>query len=145
MSCEYFADKGMKIDGNYWLVHPQTGVAWNDTTVADFKQTYEAQKILLAEERFEASKVDKLQEIKEAVFNKLGNEQWRVQKAQEHMLIAELSGDQAALGLSKSQLQELLAKREQLRKASDEAEVIIAEFTTQAELDDFEFDVNISL
>ncbi|MBQ4814032.1 hypothetical protein J8M20_21885 [Pseudoalteromonas luteoviolacea] len=145
MSCEYFADKGMKIDGNYWLVHPQTGVAWNDTTVADFKQTYEAQQILLEEERFEASKADKLQEIKEAVFNKLGNEQWRVQKAQEHMLIAELSGDQAALGLSKSQLQELLAKREQLRKASDEAEVIIAEFTTQAELDDFEFDVNISL
>ncbi|TQF71840.1 hypothetical protein [Pseudoalteromonas luteoviolacea] len=145
MSCEYFADKGMKIDGNYWLVHPQTGVAWNDTTVADFKQTYEAQQILLEEERFAASKAEKLQEIKEAVFNKLGNEQWRVQKAQEHMLIAELSGDQAALGLSKSQLQELLAKREQLRKASDEAEVTIAEFTTQAELDDFEFDVNISL
>ncbi|KZN37590.1 hypothetical protein N474_04990 [Pseudoalteromonas luteoviolacea CPMOR-2] len=145
MSCEYFADKGMKIDGNYWLVHPQTGVAWNDTTVADFKQTYEAQQILLEEERFAASKAEKLQEIKEAVFNKLGNEQWRVQKAQEHMLIAELSGDQAALGLSKSQLQELLAKREQLRKASDEAEVTIAEITTQAELDDFEFDVNISL
>ncbi|KZN34950.1 hypothetical protein N480_20405 [Pseudoalteromonas luteoviolacea S2607] len=144
MSCEYFADKGMKIDGNYWLVNPQTGVAWNDTTVADFKQAYEAQQILLEEERFAASKAEKLQEIKEAVFNKLGNEQWRVQKAQEHMLIAELSGDQAALGLSKSQLQELLANRELLRKASDEAELTIAEFTTQAELDAFEFDVNIS-
>ncbi|ESP95466.1 hypothetical protein [Pseudoalteromonas luteoviolacea] len=145
MSCEYFADKGMKIDGNYWLVHPQTGVAWNDTSIADYKQAYEAQQILLAETRLNDEKSEKLKSIKEAVFDKLSNEQWRVQKAQEHVLSAELAGDQAEIGLCKAHLAELLAQREQLRQASDEAEETLAQISTYEELEEFTFDVNISL
>ncbi|MDK1287376.1 hypothetical protein [Pseudoalteromonas umbrosa] len=145
MSCEYFADKGMKIDGNYWLVHPQTGVAWNNTSIEDFKQAYQAQQIVLAEERLKADKAEQLAAIKEAVFNKLNDEQWRVQKAQEHLLMAELAGDQAEMGLSKAHLAELLSQREQLRLASDEAEQALADISTYEELKEFTFDVNISL
>ncbi|MCF6438157.1 hypothetical protein L1077_01760 [Pseudoalteromonas luteoviolacea] len=145
MSCEYFADKGMKIDGNYWLVHPQTGVAWNSTSIEDYKKAYEAQQILLAQERLESEKADQLATIKEAVFNKLNDEQWRVQKAQEHLLMAELAGDQAEIGLSKAHLAELLSQREQLRLASDKAEQTLADISTSEELEEFTFDVNISL
>ncbi|KZN53301.1 hypothetical protein [Pseudoalteromonas luteoviolacea] len=145
MSCEYFADKGMKIDGNYWLVHPQTGVAWNSTSIEDYKKTYEAQQILLEQERLESEKADQLAAIKEAVFNKLNDEQWRVQKAQEHLLMAELAGDQAEIGLSKADLAELLSQREQLRLASDKAEQTLADISTYEELEEFTFDVNISL
>ncbi|AOT09350.1 hypothetical protein [Pseudoalteromonas luteoviolacea] len=145
MSCEYFADKGMKIDGNYWLVHPQTGVAWNSTSIEDYKQTYEAQQIVVAEERLKAEKANQLAAIKEAVFNKLNDEQWRVQKAQEHLLMAELAGDQAEIGLGKAHLAELLEQREQIRLASDKAELTLADISTSKELEEFTFDVNNSL
>ncbi|MCF2856461.1 hypothetical protein L1286_03175 [Pseudoalteromonas sp. SMS1] len=144
MSCEYFADKGMKIDGNYWLVHPQTGEAWTDETVQDYYQTYETMQILQDEERFAYEKQTKLNEIKQAVFQKLNQEQWRVTKAQEHALSASLAGDESAVTDANSKLATLLEEREALRKASDKAELTLCEITTQAELDTFMFDVNIS-
>ncbi|AZZ99097.1 hypothetical protein [Pseudoalteromonas sp. R3] len=137
MSCEYFADKGMKIEGNYWLVHPQTGEAWDEESAAAFIAGYQPPH--LSEEAIAARKDELVDEIKRAVYACLEAQQWRVTKAQEHLLAAELSRDDAQQQEAKTSLQAELAKREALRQKSDEAELEVAELTSIEAIDAFSF------
>ncbi|WP_125781821.1 hypothetical protein [Pseudoalteromonas rubra] len=135
MSCEYFADKGMKIEGNYWLVHPQTGEAWDEESVAAFIAGYQPPH--LSEAAIAARKDELVGEIKRAVYDCLEAQLWRVTKAQERVQLAQLGGSEAEQAAAA--LQAELAKREALRQKSDEAELEVAELTSIEAIDAFSF------
>ncbi|TMP35524.1 hypothetical protein [Pseudoalteromonas rubra] len=135
MNCEYFADKGMKIEGNYWLVHPQTGEAWDEESVASFIAGYQPPH--LSEDAIAARKDELVDEIKRAVYACLEAQQWRVTKAQERVQLAQLGGSEAEQAAAA--LQAELAKREALRQKSDEAEQQVADLTSIEALDAFSF------
>ncbi|QTL34103.1 hypothetical protein [Pseudoalteromonas viridis] len=137
MSCEYFADKGMKIEGNYWLVHPQTGEAWDEESAAAFIAGYQPPH--LSEEAIAARKDELVGEIKRAVYDCLEAQLWRVTKAQERVQLAQLGGSEAEQAAAVAALQAELAKREALRQKSDEAELEVAELTSIEAIDAFSF------
>ncbi|RZM83792.1 hypothetical protein C3B51_05810 [Pseudoalteromonas rubra] len=137
MSCEYFADKGMKIEGNYWLVHPQTGEAWDEESVAAFIAGYQPPH--LSEAAIAARKDELVGEIKRAVYDCLEAQLWRVTKAQERVQLAQLGGSEAEQAAAVAALQAELAKREALRQKSDEAELEVAELTSIEAIDAFSF------
>ncbi|MCG7536492.1 hypothetical protein [Pseudoalteromonas sp. OOF1S-7] len=137
MSCEYFADKGMKIEGNYWLVHPHTGETWDEASVEAFIAAYQPPN--QSEDAIALRKAALIREIKRAVYDCLEAQQWRVTKVQEHLLMAQLSRDDVQQQEATVSLRAELVKREALRKKSDEAEQQVTELTSIEALDAFSF------
>ncbi|KNC67304.1 hypothetical protein [Pseudoalteromonas ardens] len=137
MSCEYFADKGMKIEGNYWLVHPNTGEAWNDESVATFIAGYVPPH--LSEEAITSRKTVMIGEIKRAVYDCLEAQLWRVTKAHERVQLAHLGGSEVERTEANAAYKAELEKREALRQKSDEAELQVADLTSIDALDAFSF------
>lgn len=121
MKPQYLNEKGMLIDGNFWLVHPQTGESWEQSSVSEFIDNYQA-----------PDNSPDIAELKKAAVNTIKQQaaeritalDWKLQRAEDRVSQAELGGEAkiSALELAEAELLEVLDTRETIRQASNEAE-----------------------
>ena len=141
MTCNYDEKKGMCIDGNFHLVHPYTCEPWTAQSVASFAKEYTSQQEAALQELVESEKSNLIKKIKLQTFDKLSAEYWRVERAQEQLLMAELGRDSKTIEIATAQLNSELAKRQSWREASDLAEVALQSTQSLESLDNFKFDL----
>lgn len=93
-------------------------------------------------ERVESEKCRLVELVKQRTFQKLTSEYWRVERAQEHLMMAELGQDNSVIEKARSQLNSVLTKRQAWREASDIAEVALQSTNTLESLENFSFDLD---
>ncbi|TMN89467.1 hypothetical protein CWB72_10545 [Pseudoalteromonas phenolica] len=142
MTCNYDKKQGMCIDGNFHLVHPYTCEPWTAQSVASFVKEYASQQEVVLKERVESEKCRLVELVKQRTFQKLTSEYWRVERAQEHLMMAELGQDNSVIEKARSQLNSVLTKRQAWREASDIAEVALQSTNTLESLENFSFDLD---
>ncbi|MEJ6474129.1 hypothetical protein [Pseudoalteromonas piscicida] len=135
MKSYYDDQKGMCIEGNFWLVHPQTGEPWNKDSVAQFIDVKAAEN--KDDSELEAIQQLVIARIKQLAFNKLQSELWRVERAKEHELGHRLSGNEEAAVQARESLQAILQQREAVRIKSDELEKQVLSLSCEADLLNF--------
>ncbi|KAF7770007.1 hypothetical protein PCIT_a2945 [Pseudoalteromonas citrea] len=135
MNCVYSESKGMCIDGHFWLIHPRTGEKWSSESVAEFIAHYTPESI----DELALIRADIISQIKRTVASRLTSEYWRVQRAQERLEIAKLTLDDSLVTSATEHLQFELTARENLRQASNLAELDVADITDINELNLFNF------
>ena len=140
MNPQYSNEKGMLIDGNFWLVHPQTGENWEQASVAEFIENYQAPN--------NGPSIDDLKkagvaDIKQLAASKITALDWKLQRAEDRMTQAELGGESqiAALDEAETELVEVLKAREAIRQASNEAETALMALEDSAEIEQFSWDL----
>ena len=121
MKPQYTSEHGMMIDGNYWLVHPQTGQSWDKNSVADFIDNYVE---LEQGPSLEELKQQAVTKIKQQAGDKVTASDWRLQRAQDRVSHAELTtaDNSTELKAAKAELLAVLKAREAIRQASNAAE-----------------------
>lgn len=136
MKPTYTPEKGMNIDGNFWMVHPFTGEAWDNDSVAEFIESYEASTFGPS---LDDRKQQKVSAIKAEAANRITALDWKVQRANDHISQAELAGEAgaSALELAEAELLAVLEAREAIRVASNEAEVKVLALDSEADIDVF--------
>jgi hypothetical protein len=124
MKPQYSNEKGMLIEGNFWMVHPQTGEAWDQTSVADFVENYQAPDNGPSLDDLKKAAVT---EIKQQAAERIVALDWKLQRAGDRVSQAELGGESqlSALEQAETELLNVLNEREAIRVASNEAEVAL--------------------
>ena len=136
MKPEYFTDKGMMIDGNYWLVHPQTGKAWTKTAATKFINAWQAPD---TSPDLEALKQAAVRTIKQQAGERISAMNWQLQRAEDRVSLAALGGAEQTSELEQAEgvLLEVLNAREAVRQASDKAEADVEALTDAEAIEQF--------
>lgn len=132
----YFEDKGMCIDGNYWLVHPQTGVSWTADSVADFIANYQGPDLTPDLDALKSAAVER---IKQAAYGEIQAIDWRRQRAEDRLALANLGGIEEDIVAAEQVLQDELQLREAIRLASNEAEQQVSLLEDADSVEQFEW------
>ncbi|RRS07628.1 hypothetical protein EAG18_16145 [Pseudoalteromonas sp. J010] len=132
MKTYYDEQQGMRINGNFWQVHPETGKPWDTDSIAAFMDKVQAQTDTI--DGVDSLRQQVIVRIKQLAYKQLQGQQWRVERAKERELQATLSGNDAEATQQRDNLKIILAQREALRVKSDELEAEVQRLTTKAEL-----------
>ena len=121
MKPQYSTQNGMLIDGNFWLVHPQTGEAWQADSANAFIDNYQEPD---NSPDIDALKQTAVSNIKQQAAERITALDWKLQRAEDRVSQAELGGESqiSALELAEAELLVVLESRETIRKTSNEAE-----------------------
>jgi hypothetical protein len=140
MKPQYLNEQGMLIDGNFWLIHPQTGEAWDTASVKDFIDNYQAPDTT---PDIALLKANALTEIKQQAADLITALDWKRQRAEDRVSQAELVGgaDSEGLELAEAELLEVLNAREAIRVASNDAEAEVLELADAQAVEQFSFAV----
>ncbi|WP_105168534.1 hypothetical protein [Pseudoalteromonas sp. T1lg23B] len=137
MNSYYDAQKGMYIDGSFWLVHPDTGERWNDSTAQAYLAN--SQSSDAEQQKLQFLKEQKVAEVKRLTYRRLTTEQWQLERAQERLEVAKLAQDSARVASATEVLSNVLAYRESLRQASNDAEAHIMQMSSLEELSNYHY------
>lgn len=140
MKPQYLKQQGMLIEANYWMVHPQTGEAWDATSVKDFIDNYQAPDNRPKLDDVKSAGVVK---IKQQAAEKITALDWKVQRAGDRVSQAELGGEPEhnALEQAETDLLEVLNAREAIRSASNAAEAQLMALEDIDAVEQFAWDV----
>lgn len=138
MKPQYKNEHGMLIDGNFWLVHPQTGEAWDDASVSEFIENHVEPD---NSPDIDALKKEGVTAIKQQAAERITAIDWKQQRAEERMSQAELGGEDqlAALEVAEAELLDVLHSREAIRQASNEAEAELLALEDAEAIESFEW------
>ncbi|MFT4925743.1 MAG: PhoPQ-activated pathogenicity-related protein [Phenylobacterium sp.] len=138
MKPEYFADKGMAIDGNFWQIHPKTGKAWTKTSITKFINDYQEPD---TSPNLEALKKAAVITIKLEAAQRIMALAWQLQRGEERVSRAALGGTEQsdALEQAENALLQVFNAREAIRQASNEAEVAVNALDDAAAVEKFEW------
>ena len=137
MKPQYTQQNGMQIDGNYWLVHPQTGEGWTDETIAEFIDNYIEPDL---SPKLEDVQQQAIGQIKQQAGVRISALDWQLQRAEDRIAHIELTGaEQDALAQAEADLLAVLNKRETIRQASNDAEAEVLTLTDVEKLSTFEW------
>lgn len=136
MKPQYTTEKGMMIDGNYWLVHPQTGESWDESSVADFIDNYVEPE---HGPSLEELKQQTTMKIKQEAGDKIAASDWRLQRAEDRVSHAELTtaDNSTELQAAEAELLAVLESREAIRQASNAAETELLALDNKAAVEQF--------
>lgn len=136
MKPTYTPEKGMNIDGNFWMVHPFTGEAWDNDSVDAFIEGYEPSTF--------GPSLDELKQqgvltIKAEAAKRITALDWQLQRANDRFDHAELAGEEGATALAQAEteLVAVLEAREAIRVASNDAEAALLALDSEADVDAF--------
>lgn len=137
MKPQYDKDQGMQINGNFWQVHPKTCEPWTEESVAEFLENYQSNDDLA--QQLEAAQQQAINQIKRQAKERLKTLDWKVQRAKDRIVSAELRCDETSpeLTAAESELLLVLQQRESIRAQSDEAEAQVKTLTSLAEVAEF--------
>ena len=138
MKPQYSAENGMLIDGNYWLVHPQTGEGWDEDSIDTFIATYKGPSNEISLDDLKQATIAK---IKQQAGERIDATNWQLQRAQDRVSQAELlainDAELETLAIAEAELLAVLDNREAIRQASNDAETQVKALDTLSAIEAF--------
>jgi hypothetical protein len=136
MKPQYFDTQGMLIDGDFWQIHPHTGEAWTQQTVAAYIDRWVAPDTT---PDIGELKTVKAGEIKSQAAERIAATDWKVQRGEQRVMAAKLGGeDQAdALLTAEAGLLAVLNEREAIRENSSKAETKLMALKKRENIEQF--------
>ncbi len=136
MKPQFIENQGMLIEGNFWQVHPQTCLPWNEQSAADFIADYQAPSH--QPDTIEAQKAEAIDTIKKQAAARIVALDWKLQRAEERLAKVEFSGVTGdALEQAEDDVVAVLDERDAIRQQSNLAEERLMSLTDIEQISHF--------